>query len=296
MRDHFNEFHPIVNFSYFFSVIGFGMFFLHPIYMVISLSAAFAYSVMMSGFKALKFNVLYMIPMMLIVACINPMFNHEGATILFYLKNGNPFTLESVIYGIVSSTMLITIIIWFSCSNQVMSSDKLMYLFGKVIPALSLLFAMVLRFVPLYKRRIQVIIQGQKCIGQDVSTGKITKRIRGGMKVVSIMTTWALESAIETSDSMKARGYGLKNRTAFSNFVFTRRDCVALGIILVCSSVVLGAGMMKIVSVRYFPTIKFSKAEWQHLLGYSAYFLLCYLPIFINAMEEVKWKYFISKI
>ncbi|MGL4737220.1 MAG: energy-coupling factor transporter transmembrane component T [Cellulosilyticaceae bacterium] len=296
MKDRFNECHPIVNFAYFFSVIGFGMFFLHPVYMAISISAAFVYSMMLSGGRALRFNVIYMVPMMLVVACINPMFNHEGATILFYLKNGNPFTLESVVYGMVSSTMLITIIIWFSCYNKVMSSDKLMYLFGKIIPALSLIFAMVLRFVPLYKQRIQIIIEGQKCIGQDVAEGRLIKRIKGGMTVLSIMTTWALENAIETSDSMKARGYGLKNRTAFSNFVFTGRDGIVLGLMLLCSVTVFGASVRGIISVQYFPIIKFSKGEYPHLISYSAYFILCYIPIFMNIMEEIKWKYFISKI
>lgn len=296
MNDYFKEFHPIVNFMYFFCVIGFSMFFLHPIYMAIAISAGFIYSIMLSGMRALKFNILYMIPMLVIVACINPMFNHEGATILFYLKNGNPFTLESVVYGAVSSTMLITVIIWFSCYNQVMTSDKIMYLFGRVIPALSLIFAMVLRFVPLYKQRIKMIIQGQKCIGCDVTEGKFMLRIKNGAKVLSIMTTWALENAIETSDSMKARGYGLKNRTAFTNFIMTTRDRVALGILVVCAGVVVVGSLYRVINVQYFPVIDFSKGGLSQLICYGAYFVLCYVPIFINTMEEIKWKYFISKI
>ena len=37
-----------------------------------------------------------------------------------------------------------------------------------------------------------------------------------------------LENAIDTSDSMKSRGYGLTGRTAYSNSVFDKRDVTAL--------------------------------------------------------------------
>lgn len=42
--------------------------------------------------------------------------------------------------------------------------------------------------------------------------------------MLSILVTWALENAIETSDSMRSRGYGLKGRTAFSIYKFTKKD------------------------------------------------------------------------
>ena len=83
---------------------------------------------------------------------------------------------------------------------------------------------MVLRFVPKYKAQIKNISNGQKCIGRDVSNGNIITRARNGIKILSIMITWALENAIETADSMKSRGYGLKDVISFSIFRFDRRD------------------------------------------------------------------------
>ena len=67
---------------------------------------------------------------------------------LFYLKDGNPVTLESILYGVGSGIMLACVVSWFSVFHAVMTSDKFMYLFGKVIPAFSLLLSMCLRFVP----------------------------------------------------------------------------------------------------------------------------------------------------
>ena len=71
-----------------------------------------------------------MLPLLLLTALINPAFNHEGQTILTYLSNGNPITLESIVYGVAAAAMLVAVICWFSCYNSVMTSDKFVYLFG----------------------------------------------------------------------------------------------------------------------------------------------------------------------
>lgn len=296
MADHFSRYHPVVNFAYFIFVIGFSMFFLHPVYMIISISGAFVYSIILKGKKGFRFNILFMLPMLIIVACINPLFNHEGATILFYLKNGNPFTLESVIYGLVSSTMLITVIMWFSCYNCIMTSDKFIYIFGRIIPSLSLILSMVFRFVPLYKKKIASISNAQKCIGNDVTDGNVIRRAKNGIKILSIMITWALESGIETADSMKARGYGLKRRTAYSNYDFMTRDMIAVTTIISLGLFIIVCSVLDITDVRYFPTIRFAGFSTINVFSYIGYFILCYTPVFITIWEELKWKYLISRI
>ena len=101
MNREFELFHPVVNFYYFFSVIIFSMFFMHPIFLIISLVSSFIYSIMLNGKSAVKFNILYMIPVLLVTAIINPMFSHEGVTIIGYFNTGNPITLESIVYAFV---------------------------------------------------------------------------------------------------------------------------------------------------------------------------------------------------
>jgi len=202
----FAGYHPIIGFLYFTFVILFSMFFMHPVCLLISLLCSFLYSVKLNGKKALVFNLFYLLPMLVIAALMNPAFNHEGVTILAYLSNGNPVTLESIAYGIGAATMLVTVICWFSCYNVVMTSDKFIYLFGRIIPSLSLILSMVLRFVPKFKSQIKTISNAQKCVGRDVSNGSVLKRAKNGLTILSIMITWAMENAIETADSMKSRG------------------------------------------------------------------------------------------
>ena len=99
MRDSFATFHPIVNITYFIAVLLFSMFFMHPIFLGIAFISAYTYSFVQKGRDALQFNIIYMLPMLVFMAILNPIFNHEGVTILFYLKSGNPITLESIIYA-----------------------------------------------------------------------------------------------------------------------------------------------------------------------------------------------------
>ena len=292
----FAGYHPLVNFLYFVLVLLGAMIFMHPLALTISLAGAFTYSVVLSGKKALKFNIKYCIPMMLITALVNPAFNHEGMTILTYLRNGNPLTLESVIYGIAAAAMIVAVIIWFSCYNAVMTSDKFVYLFGRIIPSLSLILSMVLRFVPRFKEQIRVISNAQKCVGRDVSNGGLLDRAKHGLKILSIMITWALENAIETADSMKSRGYGLPGRTAFSIFRFDKRDRKALLAIALTGGLTYGGAFAGTMYWRYFPSMKGVDIGFISILTFLAYGALCMVPVAIQLWEERTWKRLQSNI
>ena len=294
--DSFSSIHPIVSFTYFTVAIMFSMFFMHPLFQMIAFVSAFSYSVMLKGKKGLKFNILYLLPMLLFMALLNPAFNHQGVTILFYLKSGNPITLESMLYGVSAALMFITVILWFSCYNAVMTSDKFIYLFGKIIPSLSLILSMVLRFVPRYIEQIKAISNAQKCIGRDISQGNIIQKAKNGIKILSIMMTWALENAIETADSMKSRGYGLRGRTSFSNFGFNTRDKMMFFTMLSLIAIVLIGAMMGQNTIRFFPSIRFAEFTVLSFFVNIAYFILCMLPVIMNVQEAVKWKHIESKI
>ena len=158
MNDAFSTFHPIVNFTWFAAVLIFSMFLMHPVFLTISLVSGFCYSIVLNGRKSLRFNLLHLLPLLLFMALLNPSFNHAGNTILFYLPSGNPITLESILYGVSAAAMFVSVILWFSCYNTIMSSDKFIYLFGRILPSFSLIFSMVLRFVPRYKAQIKAIV------------------------------------------------------------------------------------------------------------------------------------------
>lgn len=292
----FKTYHPLINFIYFAFVIACSMVFMHPVCLGISLISGFCYSVMQKGRKAVRMSLFSILPILILSALINPAFNHEGVTILTYLPNGNPLTLESVIYGVAAATMICAVILHFSCYNEVMTSDKFIYLFGKIIPSLSLIFSMVLRFVPKFREQLFAISAGQKCIGRNAGSGSILQRAKNGIRILSILITWSLEDALVTADSMKSRGYGLKNRTAFSNFMFRRRDKKALFTLLGLGLYVLIGGILGEMRFRYFPSVKGAELSLYGVSVYAAYLMLFITPIIIECWEERKWNLLKQKI
>lgn len=287
-KDAFSACHPLINMLYFTQTIVFSMLFLHPVCLCVSFLCSFSYSVYLNGRRALRFALVFLLPMLILAAVINPAFSHQGVTILAYLPSGNPLTFESIVYGLAAALMLITVVSWFGCYNAVMTSDKFIYLFGRIIPALSLILSMALRFVPRFQAQIKVISNAQRCIGRDVSQGGLTKRARHGIKILSIMVTWALENAVETADSMKSRGYGLPGRTAFSIFRFDKRDRRALIYLLLCGGYVVVGAFLGGLKFLYFPAIRGAWTPYSVTL-FAAYLALCVLPLIIDRREDSKW-------
>ncbi len=290
MNDCFQKYHPLVNFLYFTLVLAFSMILTHPIAQGISLVCALGYALQCEGKKAVLFSLKFCLPMLLLSAFINPAFSHEGVTILLYFPTGNPLTLESILYGLSAGAMLVSVLPWFASFNRVITSDKFIYLFGRIIPAMSLVLSMTLRFVPKFKAQMDTVVEAQRSIGRDVSTGSLWQRTKTAITILSIMVTWALENAIETADSMKSLGYGLKGRTAFSIYRFDDRDKTMLlwlgfcGLYLICGTIALAFGF------RYFPSIRYASLDTVTGSFHLVYLLLCTTPIFLNTLEDRKWK------
>ena len=185
MRNTFATYHPIIEFGFFCAVIGIGMFMIHPVFLAIGASAAFTYAVITGGKGSLKFTLCFLLPMILFIMVVNPLVNHQGMTVLFQLKYSY-VTLEAVIYGLMMGLMLAAVLLWFSSYNKVMTSDKFTYLFGRIMPSISLVFTMVMRFIPNYQIQIKKIADARKAAGEPPQ-GKTKKdKINSGMKIISI--------------------------------------------------------------------------------------------------------------
>ena len=288
--DTFSGFHPAVNFIFFALVLVFSMCFMHPVCLLISLVSSALYAIRLNGEKAVRLSLRWFLPMLLLAAILNPAFNHQGVTILAYLPSGNPLTLESILYGLAAAVMLVSVMEWFVCYTAVMTSDKFVYLFGSIIPALSLVLSMALRFVPRFAAQYRTVRQSQRCIGRDASSGSIFHRIRCGVTIFSVMVTWALENAIETADSMRSRGYGLPGRSAFSIYRFDSRDRAALLWMLCCGGFIIAGWIAGGFAFRYYPMLSAAPVTPLSVLFPLAYLALCLTPVILDRKEERVWK------
>lgn len=290
MTDAFSKLHPTVNFIFFAFVLALSMFVMNPVCLALSLVCAFVNAVYINGIKTVNLCLKFILPMVLLVIIINPVFNHQGVTILTYFPWGNPLTLESIVYGTASAALLSSVVLWFSVFNSVITSDKLVYLFGRIIPSLSLVLSMSLRFVPKFSAQFKNVRNAQRCIGRDISDGSVLNRIKNGIRIISIMLSWSMENAIETADSMKSRGFGLKGRTAYSIYKFDRRDLIVLIIVALLGVMVSVAVIAGVIDFYYFPLIKGNLTDIMSIATFFLYGILMLIPTILNAGEGIKWK------
>ena len=264
--------------------------FTNPVCLGISFIGAFVYSVILRGQRGFITNLKYMIPLIILTALFNPAFSHQGVTILAYLPSGNPLTLESIAYGVMAAFLLVCVLCWFSCFNAVISSDKMVYLFGRLAPVLSLVLSMTLKFIPELTSQFGKVYRAQKASGYSVN-GRYFRRVRTGCHVLSAVVTWSLERALVTADSMRSRGYGLPGRTAFSLFRFRKRDVRALVYMLVGGGYVLWGSMKGGFKFWYYPAIRGNLTGTLTVSMYIVYACLIGLPIFVHVRDAVRQRH-----
>ena len=292
-KDAFSGFHPAVNLAFFVAALGMTMFIQQPVYLLISFVSGCAYLFYLQGKKGMLLQVGYLVPILIMMAIMNPMFNHEGVTVLWYLPNDNPITLEAICFGLASAVMMGASIVWFNCCNTVFTSDKIIYLFGRVIPALSLLISMTLRFVPRFKNFLQDVLRTQKAMHKPENT---KEKLQQALAAFSATVSWAMEQSIVSADSMKSRGYGMGGRTAFSIYLFEKRDGMILGLlVLLC----LGAAIPHLTGLMgwaYYPSMTGELLGPVQIPAYLCYGAMCNLPLMIDVVEDRKWNALRSKI
>lgn len=290
----FYNFHPAVSAVYFASVLLITMFSGNPFLAVVSLfGGAIFYVISEKKQNRIKEFGFYLL-IFIVVSVSNPLFSHKGKTVLFFI-NSNHVTLESLLYGIGTALMLISVLLWFSCLNRVLTEDKILFLFGRFLPKTALLISNALRFVPLLKIQAKKIRAAQKAMGL-YSSDSISDKLRGLLRTFSALVSWSLENAVDTAASMKARGYGLKNRSRYSPYKFRKSDALMLCVIIVADLVCILSILSNQLDFVFYPAVSFSQLNYINLTAISAFALLCLLPIIIEIKEVLAWKYYASKI
>ena len=295
INDTFSKVNPVVGFAYFISVIIFSMFFTHPLCTAANLFFSAFYYLSINGRKSLRF-LLSMLTLFIVMTLINPLYIQLGDTVLFTYFGTRRFTLEALLYGMLSGSMYAGMMCWFASYNLIMTSDKFIYLLGRAIPSVSLLLSMVLRFVPNMNASLRTAAAARKCIGKDAAGKSRKQQLENGAVLISALTGWALENAVMTSDSMKSRGYGLKNRTSFAVYRFELRDKLMLAYILVLAAAVIILSASGALTVVFYPKIIIPKIGLPGIICITAYVSLLALPPGMNTLEVIRWNVLRSRI
>ena len=287
MKRHlFSFYHPAVIFLYFAGVIVLTMCTMHPFYILASYLCCSCYQIYLKGWrqygKGLRFSLL----VAAIITIANSLFHSLGLSVLFYLGD-SPITLEAILYGLCCGGMLVCIFGWFSCYQEVMSNDKFLSLFGSILPTISMMIAMVFRYIPDTIRRSKEIEAAQKALLGGSTTDK-KERIRQGIRLSSILMSWSLENSIETADSMRSRGFSFTKRSHYCHERLSSRDVLSLlilSILIVLSCLVI---FLRANTILFYPFItNLWEAAGIFLIPYLLFMLY---PLLLQAKEVFFWR------
>jgi len=281
----FERCHPAVNLLYFAAVLTGTVMFQHPAFLMISYLCAFLYSVKRNGNRALVFN-LCLLPLIGGFSLYYSSYTHFGVTVLWQNMIGNNITLESLVYGLVLGVSAAGVCMWFSCIYSVFTTDKVIYLFGRISPRLSLFFAIILRMVPRTKKEIRKMNTARSGIGRGVLHGNLLQRCIFSIRILSMLLTWLIEALSTASESMRSRGSSLKGRKAFSIYRFDNRDRAYVIAMFLCMTLSGMARLLGVTDAVYDPQIRITFSCGDSLVFCIGYFILCSMPMLLELWTE----------
>lgn len=293
-RTAFDLFHPIVAFFYFASLLIVSMVAMQPVYLVISFCAALAYSILVRGFRVTVRALAWQLPLVAVLALANFVLSPSGSTELFRI-GVRAFYLESLVFGACMGLMLACVLLIFSNAARVLTSDKVMALFGSRAPTVALMLSMIARLVPQFVRRGQDIAGVQRactaarCDPAAKSSVVAARRneMRSNLRLTSVLMGWSMEDSLETADAMKARGWGVgTHRTTYARYHFRRLDaCVLISVAVLAVASAATAGVA-CAAFRFYPTIAGIAPWW----NYVPFVLYVAVPLVVEVRERVLWR------
>ena len=289
----FEEYNPFALFIYYAAVTSVSMFSMNPVSALCALLGALSLHFFIGKNRSIK-TLLYPLLLFVIFSLANPIFSHNGKTVLFVMNN-NPVTLEAFYYGAVMGLSIVSVLCQLCNFSAIMTSDKLLYVFGLVSPKLALILSMALRYIPLFREQARKTDNAQRAMGL-YKDENIFDRLKGSVRVFSIVLTLAIENGITTADSMASRGYGTGRRTSFAIYRFRPSDIFLLISSAVLFGVSLSATALGATEYVFYPVLETPDVTVLSVSAYISYALLCFLPLITQVTERLRWKFLQSKI
>lgn len=294
MANGLERMHPFVLFLYYVAVGVLAMYFNHPLFLAVGCVVLILVNLTHDKGVALKKWIPMLSIMSAAIILVNPFINSRGTHIFFYFR-GKQVTLEATLYGVVLSMSLVLILLMFISFNLILNGNKFLFVFARFLPRTAFLTMLAIRFVPLLKRRLDEIADVQRVKGISLKSGTVRQRAKSGMVILQILLTWSLEEAIETSDSMKARGYGLGKRSPYIPYRMARQDIVWLVTLATLFLICLVGGLLgygKIIIYPQLGTLQFYPIDW---LVFVSMVVIMAFPLIVEGRELLKWNYSQSK-
>ncbi len=283
----FEIFHPLVGFTTFVAIIVCVMSAFHPLYLTISLIMGITYSTYLFGFRQVMRSLLWQIPFVCVIAVINPFFSASGSTALMYIGI-RAIYLESLIYGACMGVLLVSSLLWFKCAARVIDLDKIMFLFSRFLPSVSIMLSMTMRLVPEFLRRgksIDNTLSACTSANTDLNHAKKSK-LQSTFRNITVLMSWSMEDSIAAADAMKISGWGkARKRTSYQLNRFRKRDATALALIMTIALVSLSIIIIEVAQFKFYPLM----SQLNISVSIVAFVALLAIPLIMECINVCLW-------
>lgn len=281
--------HPLALLLYYAGGITFGMLLFHPLILFAGWIAALIVNLHLDGGREWRRWSVPMLMGFVLITLMNPILSHRGRTVLTYWGN-IPITLESVIYGVTLAMSMLNLLTFFVTYRLVMTEQKFLFLFTRVSPKAALVAMMAMGLVPRLRRRLQELTMIQRLRGVSIREGTLVERSKSGARLVSTLLSWTLEDALQTADSMQARGYGTGKRSTYIGYRIRKRDRILIiGLIVCIAGLVMawgsGHGFMRI-----YPKLELFALSSGDGLAIVLYVIYLLMPLGLEWRDRRAWR------
>jgi len=111
-----------------------------------------------------------------------------------------------------------------------------------------------------------------------------------GIRILSMLITWTIESLMTASDAMRSRGSSLRGRTAFSIYRFDNRDRVYVIGMFLCITMTVMAVLLRFTDMTYDPRILWKSVTPMMILFCLGYGVLCLMPLGLELWTDYQFR------
>ena len=279
----FSMSHPAVPALYMVLTLGLTMFSMQPVLIALSLAGGLAYGFATRGTVRTLGALRWQLPVILIIALVNPLFSASGSTELFRIGM-RAVHLESLVYGLCMGGLFVASVLWFEAAASMLEYDKVLALLGNAAPVIALMISMCMRLIPQFLRRGRTVLAVQDAI--DVPGRAPTDPVRSRLRASSVLMGWGMEDSLERADAMRSRGWGaVPRRTTYARYWLGRRDIAALVGLALFDVAAVAAAWIATTQYSFYPQLSVP-APWQ---GYVVYAVWMALPCVLCAIDEKRF-------
>ena len=303
-RTSFSRLHPLATIVLFGCEVVLAAFSFQPLCALIAFVGAELCIVQLFDSKHAVRQLVWYVPIIVLMTVINPFFSASGSTVLYSFGHTQLYA-ESFAYGATSGLVLVSTLSWLECLFVVVSPLELLQRSSVRFPGLQLVLSLSVQLMPQLLSDLTVAQQiqsantaaqtcdsatqmpRQSCIPGQRRFLSARKAIGQTVSTINAVCMSALEKSIGTFQSIVSRGWGMAvRRSRWNTQVLDAYDTIALLSFAFLGAVAATSLYMLVQAWQFYPTMPaFQLSFW-----YLGVALFAVLPVVFVRIDTVLWE------